>query len=685
MTGPASATDNAIVRFDGTTGKLVQNSGVTITDTNDLDVAGRFAAGNFADVTTAGRVFDMSQTITDLTAAANWTPFREVYSVNASVNFAGTLTGHYLSLDISGTETYNILEAWTGGIQYASSGAVNNAYGNNVVNNISGAGAHGVLVAGVFVQQASGSGSASYNVGLQAYPRTSGTVVVNQQFGIEARSDVAIGSTVTSSVLFKGRTPSVAGTLDQHFGIYLDDQDRGTVNYAIYTNAGKIRFGDLIENLGIIAPAVSPGGSGRIYFDSGTNTYRASQNGGAYFDIQGAPSTASFITMSAESSLPNERRLVGTASQIIVTDNGAGNTVTLSTPQDIKFDSAVEFASVTLGGGFTQGSILFMGASSVISQDATALNWNATSNLLGIGKNNQTATVDIAQTAVASGSPIGFDFTGGAHTTLTASTGTPDIRFALGRTVQWATGNLDSQFAINISAPTYGFVGASTIEFCATMTFDRAPLAGTNASITNAFGFLAGAGDGVNGTNNYNIAVLPFGIASGKGAMTLLTGLGFLSGGDPISLGDQTATLTTLASIYLPAISYESSTNVRTVTNADGVVLNAPVADTNVTFTNPALALRIETGGLGMQNISAPASVRADSFTMYANDITAGNSAPHFRTEGGNVIKLFTSSAYTITNVSADRAYDANSTSLDEIADCLGTLIADLKLTGILG
>lgn len=38
-----------------------------------------------------------------------------------------------------------------------------------------------------------------------------------------------------------------------------------------------------------------------------------------------------------------------------------------------------------------------------------------------------------------------------------------------------------------------------------------------------------------------------------------------------------------------------------------------------------------------------------------------------------------------ITNVSTDRAYDANSTTLDEIADVLGTLIADLRLTGIIG
>ena len=36
VTGPATATDNAIARFDGTTGKLVQNSGATVDDTGQL-------------------------------------------------------------------------------------------------------------------------------------------------------------------------------------------------------------------------------------------------------------------------------------------------------------------------------------------------------------------------------------------------------------------------------------------------------------------------------------------------------------------------------------------------------------------------------------------------------------------------------------------------------------------------
>ena len=36
VNGPSSSTDNAVVRFDGTTGKVIQNSGVTIDDSNNV-------------------------------------------------------------------------------------------------------------------------------------------------------------------------------------------------------------------------------------------------------------------------------------------------------------------------------------------------------------------------------------------------------------------------------------------------------------------------------------------------------------------------------------------------------------------------------------------------------------------------------------------------------------------------
>jgi len=43
-----------------------------------------------------------------------------------------------------------------------------------------------------------------------------------------------------------------------------------------------------------------------------------------------------------------------------------------------------------------------------------------------------------------------------------------------------------------------------------------------------------------------------------------------------------------------------------------------------------------------------------------------------------------TGQTYTPSNVTTDRTYDANSTTLDELADVVGTLIADLKTSGII-
>lgn len=50
VVGPASSTDNAIARFDGTTGKLIQNSGITIAD----GATGTLSGTNSGDVTLAG-------------------------------------------------------------------------------------------------------------------------------------------------------------------------------------------------------------------------------------------------------------------------------------------------------------------------------------------------------------------------------------------------------------------------------------------------------------------------------------------------------------------------------------------------------------------------------------------------------------------------------------------------------
>jgi len=72
---------------------------------------------------------------------------------------------------------------------------------------------------------------------------------------------------------------------------------------------------------------------------------------------------------------------------------------------------------------------------------------------------------------------------------------------------------------------------------------------------------------------------------------------------------------------------------------------------------------------------------------IYAADYSANFTARSLVDKGyvDNAIDVSAvAQTYTPTNVVTDRAYDANSTTLDEIADVLGTLIGDLQTSGII-
>lgn len=55
LNGPASSTDNAVPRFDGTGGKTLQGSGVTIDDSNNVSTPGSITAGS-GGVSTSGPI-----------------------------------------------------------------------------------------------------------------------------------------------------------------------------------------------------------------------------------------------------------------------------------------------------------------------------------------------------------------------------------------------------------------------------------------------------------------------------------------------------------------------------------------------------------------------------------------------------------------------------------------------------
>lgn len=85
VTGPASATDNAIARFDLTTGKIIQNSAVTISDetANAVTIAGSATATTISLFNTDATTVNFAQAATTLTAGAS----------GGSTTFQGNLTG----------------------------------------------------------------------------------------------------------------------------------------------------------------------------------------------------------------------------------------------------------------------------------------------------------------------------------------------------------------------------------------------------------------------------------------------------------------------------------------------------------------------------------------------------------------------------------------------------------------
>jgi len=133
VTGPGSATDNAVVRFDSTTGKVVQNSAVIVDDSGNITGAGTLntkTIANFADpaspatgdvpywngtiwvpkcraTVTLASDHDVTSALTDTAVAqalrvgrhlvyvsGNWTTDNTARDFGFALNFSGTATMH---------------------------------------------------------------------------------------------------------------------------------------------------------------------------------------------------------------------------------------------------------------------------------------------------------------------------------------------------------------------------------------------------------------------------------------------------------------------------------------------------------------------------------------------------------------------------------------------------------------
>lgn len=205
------------------------------------------------------------------------------------------------------------------------------------------------------------------------------------------------------------------------------------------------------------------------------------------------------LLIGSTGAIPALGTLTGTANQITVT-NAAGS-ITLSLPQSIALTSTPSFAGLTLT-GLSQGSIVFVGSSSVLAQDNSHLFWNDLVNELtvtgnvGIGS-DPTDVPNIGNPVLGANNLILYNV-GNVGLTLLTDIAAPRsaqigfgaetvFQFAAGMKWTTAAGDLDL-WAGGAVRLTVGVAGAITATGAVKATYyaTSAPVTETNATHTVA-------------------------------------------------------------------------------------------------------------------------------------------------------------------------------------------------------
>lgn len=127
--GPASATDDAIARFDTTTGKLIQNSGATIDDSGNLTATTNSATGTGANKMPVGT-----------TAQRPVTPASGMYRLNSSLNVP-----EWYDAESSSWLPFNVGKQYAAELLIIAGGGAGGGGGTGSLRTGSGGGAGGLI------------------------------------------------------------------------------------------------------------------------------------------------------------------------------------------------------------------------------------------------------------------------------------------------------------------------------------------------------------------------------------------------------------------------------------------------------------------------------------------------------------------------------------------------------------
>ena len=322
--GPSSSTDNALARFDGTTGKTIQNSSATLSDAGLLTVSNFSSTGYIwatsyitsnSYISATGNVTAGNGSSNPLTmSSSGYMAMKGITAPSAPTSGAGVLysagsSGYEHIYFKTANETFDLTQVGTGLTNPMTS------IGDMIYGTTGGAAAR--LAAGTdgyYLKMQSGIPtwvSSSYTLPVAA-SSTLGGVKVGSNIGLSMLSD---GSTLSNLVLDVNNLTSASLDLADSFPFY---DSSGTATRKATLNDLKTLVGG--------------GGSG------------------------GAPTDATYITQTANSTLTNEQALGNLATGIMKSTNTTGvvSTLTGTANQYLRRNSTnTDFEFGDLPSGFT--------------------------------------------------------------------------------------------------------------------------------------------------------------------------------------------------------------------------------------------------------------------------------------------------------------------------------------------